>query len=269
MRLPITHPRPRRRRPADRRRPGERPVGRLHAEHQDALQDRPHRAATSWTARGCSSSTTTRAARSCESGTAGWKQVAVPNAWNVGDDSDAVVPRRRRLVPQGLPLPDRLQAARRGSCASSRSTTARRSGSTASRSARTAAPTCRSRSACRPGCSSAAASTTSSSASTRAASRPTSRPPGLSIVGKPTGGWWNYGGLLREVYLRKINDVDFNTVVVRPDLPCATCAGDGHLPRHAAQLRLERPARRRQRALRRARARHRHGRRSAPSASPR
>src|SRR4051812_14927274 len=48
-------------------------------------------------------------------------------------------------------------------------------------------------------------------------------PSGLSIVGKPTGGWWNYGGLLREVYLRKINDVDFNTVVVRPNLPCATC----------------------------------------------
>jgi beta-glucuronidase len=49
-------------------------------------------------------------------------------------------------------------------------------------------------------------------------------PSGLSIVGKPTGGWWNYGGLLREVYLRKINGIDFNTVVVRPDLPCATCS---------------------------------------------
>jgi glycosyl hydrolase family 2 len=49
-------------------------------------------------------------------------------------------------------------------------------------------------------------------------------PSGLSIVGKPTGGWWNYGGLLREVYLRKINDIDFNTVMVRPELPCATCA---------------------------------------------
>ncbi|HEX6389828.1 MAG TPA: beta galactosidase jelly roll domain-containing protein, partial [Solirubrobacteraceae bacterium] len=27
-------------------------------------------------------------------------------------------------------------------------------------------------------------------------------PAGLSITGAPTGGWWNYGGLLREVYLR-------------------------------------------------------------------
>ena len=103
----------------------------------------------------------------------------------------------------------------------------------------------------------------------RAASRPTSRPPACRSIGKPTGGWWNYGGLLREVYLRKINDVDFNTVVVRPDLPCATCTGDGHLPRDAAQLRHERPARRRQRALRRPPLRHRHARRSAPSASPR
>ena len=62
-------------------------------------------------------------------------------------------------------------------------------------------------------------------------------PSGLSIVGKPTGGWWNYGGLLREVYLRKINDIDFNTVVVRPDLPVRHVPGDGHLPRDAAQLR--------------------------------
>src|SRR4051812_12079676 len=54
---------------------------------------------------------------------------------------------------------------------------------------------------------------------------PTDFPPaGLSTTGVPTGGWWNYGGLLREVYLRQINDVDFNTVVVQPNLPCATCA---------------------------------------------
>jgi beta-glucuronidase len=54
---------------------------------------------------------------------------------------------------------------------------------------------------------------------------PTDFPPaGLSSTGVPTGGWWNYGGLLREVYLRRINDIDFNTVVVQPNLPCATCA---------------------------------------------
>jgi beta-glucuronidase len=48
-------------------------------------------------------------------------------------------------------------------------------------------------------------------------------PAGLSVAGAPTGGWWNYGGLLREVYLRKVDKLDFSTVVVRPDLPCATC----------------------------------------------
>jgi beta-glucuronidase len=54
---------------------------------------------------------------------------------------------------------------------------------------------------------------------------PTDFPPsGLSTTGVPTGGWWNYGGLLREVYLRKVNDIDLSTVVVRPSLPCATCA---------------------------------------------
>jgi beta-glucuronidase len=53
---------------------------------------------------------------------------------------------------------------------------------------------------------------------------PTDFPPsGLSVTGTPTGGWWNYGGLLREVYLRKVDRVDFTTVQVQPDLPCGTC----------------------------------------------
>jgi beta-glucuronidase len=54
---------------------------------------------------------------------------------------------------------------------------------------------------------------------------PTDFPPsGLSTTGTPTGGWWNYGGLLREVYLRRVDGIDFNTVRVQPSLPCATCA---------------------------------------------
>jgi beta-glucuronidase len=48
-------------------------------------------------------------------------------------------------------------------------------------------------------------------------------PAGLSVTGQPTGGWWNYGGLLREVYLRKVDGIDFNTVQVSPHLPCAAC----------------------------------------------
>jgi beta-glucuronidase len=53
---------------------------------------------------------------------------------------------------------------------------------------------------------------------------PTDFPPsGLSTTGAPTGGWWNYGGLLREVYLRRLDGADLTKVVVRPDLPCGTC----------------------------------------------
>jgi beta-glucuronidase len=50
-------------------------------------------------------------------------------------------------------------------------------------------------------------------------------PAGFSMVThQPVGGWWNYGGLLREVYLRRIDHVDMSTVQVLPSLPCRTCA---------------------------------------------
>jgi beta-glucuronidase len=48
-------------------------------------------------------------------------------------------------------------------------------------------------------------------------------PSGLSVTGNAIGGWWNYGGILREVYLRKVDRLDFSTVVVRPSLGCRTC----------------------------------------------
>ncbi|MGB0097088.1 MAG: glycoside hydrolase family 2 TIM barrel-domain containing protein [Solirubrobacteraceae bacterium] len=47
---------------------------------------------------------------------------------------------------------------------------------------------------------------------------PTDLPPG------PSGGWWNYGGILREVYLRAVQSADLAQVQVRPLLPCPTCA---------------------------------------------
>ncbi len=49
-------------------------------------------------------------------------------------------------------------------------------------------------------------------------------PPAATVAGQPTGGWWNYGGLLREVYLRSAVNVDYRSVMVRPVLPCPTCA---------------------------------------------
>jgi beta-glucuronidase len=38
------------------------------------------------------------------------------------------------------------------------------------------------------------------------------------------GGWWNYGGINQEVYLRSVQAVDMSPVVIRPILPCLTCA---------------------------------------------
>ena len=36
--------------------------------------------------------------------------------------------------------------------------------------------------------------------------------------GRPGGGWWNYGGILREVYLRSFEEVDVEAVRVRTEL---------------------------------------------------
>lgn len=47
---------------------------------------------------------------------------------------------------------------------------------------------------------------------------PADLPPG------PGGGWWNEGGINQEVYLRSIQAVDMSPVVIRPILPCLTCA---------------------------------------------
>ncbi len=44
----------------------------------------------------------------------------------------------------------------------------------------------------------------------------------------PSGGWWNFGGLNQEVYLRSVQRADLDPaaspVQIRPILPCPTCA---------------------------------------------
>ncbi len=47
---------------------------------------------------------------------------------------------------------------------------------------------------------------------------PADLPPG------PTGGWWNYGGILSSVYLRRVQEADLEQVQIRPLLTCPTCA---------------------------------------------
>jgi beta-glucuronidase len=49
-------------------------------------------------------------------------------------------------------------------------------------------------------------------------------PAGDNVAGSAIGGWWNYSGILREVYLRRVEGTDISAVQVRPVLPCSTCA---------------------------------------------
>jgi beta-glucuronidase len=50
-------------------------------------------------------------------------------------------------------------------------------------------------------------------------------PPGPAGGGRTDiGGWWNYGGILREVYLRPVDRVDIAQVQVRPLLACPSCS---------------------------------------------
>ncbi|MHB8690143.1 MAG: glycoside hydrolase family 2 protein [Solirubrobacteraceae bacterium] len=49
------------------------------------------------------------------------------------------------------------------------------------------------------------------------------RPPTAFPAG-PGGGWWNFGGILREVYLRAVQRADISQAMVRPRLPCISCA---------------------------------------------
>ena len=60
--------------------------------------------------------------------------------------------------------------------------------------------------------------------------KPTDLPPSrVTIDGAPGGGWWNYGGILADVYLRKVDRLDFGDPVVRPILPRARRAGADRL----------------------------------------
>ncbi len=39
----------------------------------------------------------------------------------------------------------------------------------------------------------------------------------------PSGGWWNFGGILDAVYLRPVQRADLENVLIRPELPCPGC----------------------------------------------
>ncbi|MBJ7348097.1 MAG: beta galactosidase jelly roll domain-containing protein [Thermoleophilaceae bacterium] len=48
-------------------------------------------------------------------------------------------------------------------------------------------------------------------------------PPQETRESQVTGGWWNYGGILREVLLRRVKTLDLTDVAVRPRQACPKC----------------------------------------------
>src|SRR3954451_4227367 len=53
---------------------------------------------------------------------------------------------------------------------------------------------------------------------------PTDFPPTTyTHTNEPRGGWWNYGGIVRAVYLERVDRVAFDRVIVRPSVPCPAC----------------------------------------------
>ena len=55
-------------------------------------------------------------------------------------------------------------------------------------------------------------------------------------IPQPPGGWWNYGGLLREVSIRAVDRVDIEDVQVQPQLPCPRCSATILLGANARNL---------------------------------
>ena len=155
-----------------------------------------------------------------QSSTAGWSPVSVPNVWNVGDDSEASMRGSVGWYRKDFELPDKraaLEWAVRFESVNYRSRVYL-NGREIGRNAGAYIPFqmhldgLRKRGVNR--------------LVVRVDSRrlPTDFPPsGLSVKGNATGGWFNYGGIQREVYLQKLDTVEFDTVRVLPRLPCGRC----------------------------------------------
>jgi beta-glucuronidase len=153
---------------------------------------------------------------------AGWSRVTVPNAWNVGDDSNASMTGSVGWYRKDFELPSAAAALAwvvRFESANYRTTVwlngRRIGGNTGAYMA---------------------FELMLSNLRRRGTNRLVVRvdsvrtafdfpPAGVNLLDVPTGGWWNYGGLLREVYLRRVDQVDWDqgAVLVRPELACPTC----------------------------------------------
>ena len=155
-----------------------------------------------------------------QSSKAGWSPVSVPNVWNVGDDSEASMRGSVGWYRKDFELPDKraaLQWAVRFESVNYRSRVYL-NGREIGRNTGAYIPFqlhldgLRKRGVNRL------------VVRVDSRRRPTDFPPsGLSAKGNAIGGWFNYGGIQREVYLQKLDTVEFDTVRVLPRLPCGRC----------------------------------------------
>ena len=155
--------------------------------------------------------------------TAGWRPVTVPNAWNAGDESPASMAGTVGWYRKDFRLPSssrRYDWTLRFESVNYRARVwlnGKRVGT--NRGAYIPFELRIPRSAVRRG------ATNRLVVRVENIRKPWDLPPsGFTRTSVPTGGWWNYGGILREVYLKRVDQVDFNSVQVLPDLPCRTCA---------------------------------------------
>jgi len=155
-----------------------------------------------------------------ETTTAGWAPTAVPGVWNVGDDSEESMRGSVGWYRKDFELPDKraaLEWAVRFESVNYRTRVWLNGREIGSHAGAYIPFTLRLKGLKRSGVN-------------RLVVRANSRrlvtdfpPSGLSTTGNATGGWWNYGGIQREVYLQKLDTVAFNTTRVLPNLPCASC----------------------------------------------
>ncbi len=158
-----------------------------------------------------------------QTATDGWKKIAVPNAWNAGDDSVASMTGTVGWYRKDFRLPDRrsrMDWLVRFESVNYRATVWLNG-----------KPIGRNTGAYLPWDLRLPRRAIKRTGVNRLVVRVDNRrlrtdfpPSGLTGAGDPAGGWWNYGGLLREVYLQRVDRVDVTSVLVRPELPCPTCA---------------------------------------------
>jgi len=167
-----------------------------------------------------------------QSSTAGWTTATVPSAWNAGDDSQASFVGSVAWYRKDFRLPSRDRALAwiaRFESANYRSTVwlnGRKLGDHVSGYVPFELDL--------PNVARGGVNRLVVRVDNRRSASDASGAPGEVPV--PPGGWWNYGGLLREVSLRAVDRVDVEQVQVQSRLPCPRCAAAVTLSAHVRNL---------------------------------